>query len=125
MAREMHGSMVAQEENLSCYLLNAFSLKMLPAQTTALRATELAVDDAARLAVRCLSAVGHRSTAELYRLALGVPVPYCRQRNVRLYPGDYAVVGQYVGARRPEGCRLPPSPEIRWMLVEVLDASDL
>lgn len=49
----------------------------------------------------CLSAIGHRATAELLGEILGTPVESVR-RAVHLEPGDRALVLQVLG-RLPEG----------------------
>ena len=85
------------------YLLNAFSLSMLPTDTSVILSVRgVEVEEVRKLlGSDFISAVGHESTAELLSNILGVAVKFNRT-TVRLEPGDMAVVFQLLG-RPPEG----------------------
>jgi len=63
------------------------------------------------------SCVGHADIAAVVSGLIGIDVPVNRV-SVSLQPGDVLVVGQYVGARLPEGCKaLPDGAQIDWYIV--------
>ena len=101
------------------FLLNAFSLNMLPAGGATIRVRTADLEQA-RLACAD-SAVGHADTARIFSAVLGVPVAWAR-RTIAMQVGDCAVVGQYRGPRLPEGAtELPEGSAVEWLLVEVFD----
>ena len=109
-------------------LLNAFSLSMVetPAQICATeinaqeaRAHLLALAEEAGETELIQFAVGHADTAAVFETILDLPVTVNRI-NVRLKPGDKAIVGQYTGPRLPEGARaLPEGAQIRWLAIAI------
>lgn len=106
------------------YLANAFSLNMLsPGDSTAHLAVSRVKETAPPL-LRALchdaeSVVGHPDTARLFSSLIGMDVP-CNRATVTLSPGDQMIVGQYVGARLPEGAtQLPEGARVDWFIVEV------
>ncbi len=104
---------------MATWLGNAFSLSMLPPVGASLACTPLTLAEAQLLSRGAESAVGHADTAELYAHLLERPVAVQRL-TLRLAAGDVMVVGQYSGARLPEGARvLPEGAELRWWRVEV------
>lgn len=102
------------------YLLNAFSLNMLPQGFScgSLTIDAMSVGDVRRvLSGGFTSAVGHADTAAVFGSVLGTTVP-CNRANVTLSIGDSAVVGQYTGPRLPEGATsLPDGATIKWFRV--------
>jgi len=100
------------------YILNAFSLGMLPAVACNLAVRPLTREEARELADGAESAVGHESTAAIFGAELDRHV-ICARSTVALQRGDVAVVGQYVGPRLPEGAtQLPEGARIEWRRVE-------
>jgi hypothetical protein len=85
------------------YLLNAFSLSMLPTDTPVILSVRgVDVEEVRKLlGSDFISAIGHESTAALLSNILGVDVKFNRTA-VKLEPGDMAVVFQLLG-RPPEG----------------------
>lgn len=68
-------------------------------------------------ALSATSVVGHADIAAALSGMVGVDVPVNRV-SVSLQPGDKLVVGQYVGPRLPEGCKiLPDGAKIEWYIV--------
>ena len=66
-----------------------------------------------------ISIVGHQDTANLFSNLLCMDVPMNRV-SVTLEKGDILIVGQYQGARLPEGTSvLPEEASINWMCVHV------
>jgi len=103
------------------FVANAFSLNMLASLDASIKVTACALQRAQDLCRvhRLTSAVGHADTAAVFGAQLGTEVP-CARATVRLQPGDWLLVGQYVGPRLPEGAKtLPEGAEIRWCIVEV------
>lgn len=103
------------------FLLNSFSFNMLPAGVfpCSIVAKEISVSEAGILASGAESAVGHEDTARVFSTVLGTSVAYNRT-NVTLKKGDQVLVGQYRGARLPEGAtELPAGATIQWLLVTV------
>jgi hypothetical protein len=121
------------------YVLNAFSLSMLDRasqdgapsgylrqghESPGVARIPRPIDDPKRLIQdhtarggQVVSAVGHADTAAVFSTILGFPVEPNRV-NVRLAPGDIALVGQYVGPRLPEGATtLPHGATIEWWVV--------
>lgn len=101
------------------FLTNAFSLNMLASLPASVRAEEVSREDAAALAAKATSAVGHADTAAVFSSVLGVPVP-ANRATVSLAKGDRVLVGQYRGPRLPEGATtLPEGATIQWVVVTV------
>lgn len=93
----------------SIFLLNAFSLQMLPAFPCCVIFKEIE-----SLPEGLTSAIGHQDTANV----LGVPM---NRVNVSLKPGDVAYVAQLQGGRLPEGATtLPDGFSFKFIKVEVL-----
>ena len=64
-----------------------------------------------------VSAVGHLDTAALFFTVLGREIAPNRV-SIKLGPRDFALVGQYVGPRLPEGTKtLPEGAAIQWWWV--------
>jgi len=102
-------------------LLNAFTPAMLEAFPSVVSFIEIKEEAARKLASDGVeSCVGHAGSAELYSARLGVAVPVNRV-NVRLFPGETALLGQYTGPRLPEGKILTAeelaAAPMRWLLV--------
>jgi hypothetical protein len=90
------------------FLLNAFSLQMVAAESYSVRVTEIK-----SLPAGLESAVGHADTAAV----LGVE---CRRVNVALEVGDTAYVAQLQGGRLPEGSKtLPAGFTFKFLKVEI------
>lgn len=103
------------------YLLNAFSANLLVSFPAQVQFTPLSTDAARELLVGgFLSAVGHPDTAALFSRLLGLEVPV-RRVSATLPPGAWAVLGQYRGARLPEGVVvLPDDAVVEWFQVMIL-----
>lgn len=109
------------------FLLNAFSINMLPVGAAKVSFVDLTLEEAkARLSHGFESAVGHADTAAVFADVLGVAVP-CNRTSVSI-PGPRvwgmsswsALVGQYSGPRLPDGANtLPNGAVIRWVAVLV------
>ena len=99
------------------YLGNAFSLGMLPYDDeVALVVTAISPSD---IPADAESVVGHPDTAALYTKLLERPIAMNRV-TTKLLAGDVLFVGQYSGARLPEGATsLPEGAYIKWLKVEV------
>ena len=78
------------------YLLNAFSLQMLPDFNC-----QVSFKEVESLPEGLTSAIGHQDTANV----LGVPM---NRVNVKLQHGETAYVAQLVGGRLPEGSTTLP-----------------
>jgi len=104
------------------WLVNAFSLGMLPAERRwSLTVEPVTTAVAALFAADAESAVGHATTAALYSELLGVQVA-CSRVAITLAQGDIALVGQYDGPRLAEGATsLPEGARLRWLLVRVTE----
>lgn len=108
------------------FLLNAFSLNMLPAGVAKVTFSDVTLDQARALVAQGFeSAVGHADTAAVMGSLLGVDVPAARV-SVAIQARAYgvapwqALVGQYSGPRLPEGASaLPEGAVIRWVTVYV------
>jgi hypothetical protein len=109
------------------YLLNAFSIGMLPVGVTKVTFADVTVEQARAMLQQkgFESAVGHADTAAVMGTLLGVDVPAARvsvaipARAYGVAPWQ-ALVGQYSGARLPEGATaLPEGAGIRWVAVYV------
>lgn len=102
------------------FLINAFSVNMLPAGSPAtVTFSPLTVADAAALVADCTSAVGHADTANVIATVLGVPVAMNRA-TVTLSPGDRALLAQYRGPRLAEGATtLPDGATLDFLLVTI------
>jgi uncharacterized protein DUF1874 len=101
------------------YLINSFSAGMLTDFPAKVDFSEIDVKTARLIFEKfgLQSAVGHADTAAVFSAALGMPVEFNRT-SVSLH--DYAVLGQYVGPRLPEGAtQLPEGASIKWLLIEV------
>jgi len=63
------------------------------------------------------SCIGHNDVAKILSQLIGLEIPVNRI-SISLVPGDVLVVGQYVGARLPEGATsLPEGARIDWYIV--------
>jgi len=102
------------------YLVNAFSLNMLPSfeGEVVIKIKKLTLEEARTLlAGGFTSAVGHEDTARLLTGLLGVEVPFNRT-GVLLTGDDEALVAQYRGPRLPEGAtELPEGAAFEFFLV--------
>lgn len=112
------------------YLVNAFSLNMLPPrapgvfpgyQYNFLRITPenalKAWNGVYEGIVERIAAIGHADTAKIVSGILGVEIPPARV-TVTLGEGDGCLVAQYTGPRLPEGATvLPSGAEIVWWWV--------
>ena len=106
---------------MAIYLSNAFSLSMIAHLghcdldvTTNICNYQQMVED-----LKPTSIVGHQDTANLFSNILGVDVPMNRV-SITLNKGDTLIVGQYSGARLPEGTSvLPEGASITWICVYV------
>ena len=106
---------------MSIYLSNAFSLSMIAHLghcdldvTTNICNYQQMVED-----LKPISVVGHEDTANLFSNLLGMPIPMNRV-SITLNKGDTLIVGQYSGARLPEGTSvLPEGASITWTCVHV------
>lgn len=115
-----------KNQNRSCYLLNAFSINMLPDGVTKITCAEITLEQARSiLKDNFISAVGHTDTANLFSSVLGFNVPMNRltitiaKRNYGVEPW-VAVVGQYSGPRLEEGTTtLPEGATIRWFSIYI------
>lgn len=101
-------------------ILNAFSLNMVEDLSSfQISGKEISVKEAAVLASKAESAVGHADTAAVFSTVLGVTVP-ANRTTVSLEKGDVVLVGQYRGPRLEEGATtLPEGAQIVWVLVEI------
>ena len=100
------------------FLLNAFSINMLTGFPVNVSFTEVSSDYVASLE-GLVSAIGHADTAAVFGDVLGVPV-LSNRATVSLVSGDKAIVGQYRGARLPEGTtKLPEGSTIQWLEISV------
>lgn len=115
------------------YLLNAFSISMVPDGAlleidpiTEVHAKQFAVSGVPSVYLDCISAIGHANTAAVISGMLGADVPVNRI-NVKLIPGhDAAIVAQYSGPRLPEGAKtLPDGAKIEWFSVRVRPVNSL
>ncbi len=111
------------------YIVNAFSLNMLPDEVILFRpvmlhASKRFVIDAIRRAqenkyegVEC--AIGHPDTARVVMNDLGLDLP-CERKAITFRPGaDKLIVAQYRGPRLPEGAtELPDDATIEYWFVE-------
>lgn len=102
------------------FLLNAFSLNMIPDAVGEIHYQVIPERLAASyVAQGVTSAVGHADTANVFSAVLGAEVP-CNRTTVTMNKGDRALVGQYSGPRLPEGAKtLPEGATIKWILVHV------
>jgi len=107
------------------WILNAFSLNMLPASSeVVVRIRRLTLQEAQSVARTAQSAVGHANTAEVMARELGLPIGFDR-RTVALEEGDECLVGQYDGRRLPEGAvQLPSGGSMVWLLVRLERAGE-
>lgn len=63
------------------------------------------------------SAVGHADTAAVFADQLGLPILQNRI-SVKLKSGEFALIGQYIGPRLPEGAvALPEGATFEWWIV--------
>src|SRR5690606_8382567 len=85
------------------YLVNAFSIQMLPGPAT-VRFDEI---DATEVPADVVSAIGHADTAAVLTNMLGFEVPMNRI-NVTLDENTELYVAQLVGGRLPEGSTTLP-----------------
>ena len=111
--------------NPTLYIANAFSVNMLIGMECGMMkgvVFEKVTLGRARELVNCnkeiiSSAVGHVDTAAVISSLLETQIPVNRI-SVKLVPGSYLLLGQFSGARLPEGCTtLPQDATIDWYLV--------
>ena len=104
------------------FVLNAFSLQMLDLRFhSVLEIQPMDSNDVRFILLNndFESAVGHNDTAEVFTNQLHILIPENRI-NVKLNPGDMAIVGQLTGGRLPEGTTtLPDGFNIQWVRVNV------
>lgn len=108
------------------FILNAFSINMLPIGAAKVTFTDVTPEQARALAARGFdSAVGHAATAAVFSDVLVVEITMNRATvaiPARVYgaPPWKALVGQYSGPRLEEGATsLPEGATIRWVTVYV------
>lgn len=112
------------------YVLNSFSLDMLPQGVTRVNFADVSLETARAIAKEqdLVSAVGHADTAATFSKLLGVEIPANDQTVTIPQRGGvadwvapwHALVGQYPGPRLPEGATaLPEGASIRWIAVYV------
>lgn len=123
------GGFCEQPASRRLFILNAFSLSMLQANSlwtdNRLAIRHLADDEARRLLEVCaeakyrlVSGVGHADTARVFSNILGTEVPMNRV-SIDFGGGDLLLIGQYSGPRLPEGAtELPEGAAIRWFTVQ-------
>jgi hypothetical protein len=105
-------------------LLNAFTPAMLPAFPFTVSFYEVTLEQAKVLIAKCglESCVGHAAATEMYSAKLGVPVPLNRCQT-QLASGEFALLGQYMGPRLPEGKVLTAEEQaqapMKWLVVLV------
>ena len=102
------------------YLVNAFSINMLPRKQQHMTFVPITEDEArVLLGQGFVSAIGHAETADVLEDMLGLPVP-ANRINVTLQEGDEVIVAQYIGPRLPEGATtLPEGARIEFWLVQL------
>ncbi len=108
------------------YLVNAFSINMLPPDGAAVEFRPISISQAAALlrsADGVTNAIGHADTAALVASVLqaeGYTPPPAERINVRLTTGLTAIVAQYTGPRLPEGATsLPEGAQISFWAVTI------
>ncbi len=105
------------------YLLNAFSLNMIPEFPCNIQVQKISLEEAQSALIHVResdSAVGHPDTARVFSSQLGRRIEPQRI-NVSLERGNEALVGQYRGPRLAEGAtQLPEGATIQWLLVTLL-----
>lgn len=123
------GGFCEQPASRRLFVLNAFSLSMLQADSlwtdSRLAIRHLSDDEARKLLEVCteakyriVSGVGHADTARIFSGILGTEVPMNRV-SIDFGGGDLLLVGQYNGPRLPEGAtELPEGASIRWLTVQ-------
>ena len=104
------------------FICNAFSLSMLPEWAEGLSTKRLSSEEAREIvrihADKVVSAVGHADTCQVFRGILNTFLEPNRI-SVRIDRCTPALVGQYQGARLPEGAtELPEGASIQWFLIE-------
>ena len=106
---------------MAVYLSNAFSLSMVSHIGSCNLSINSNICNYQEMveSLEPLSIVGHQDTANLFSNILGVDVPMNRV-SITLNKGDTLIVGQYSGARLPEGTSvLPEGASITWICVYV------
>lgn len=109
---------------MKIFLANAFSINMIPSalnHQVSVFFRPLSPKQAwEMLEEGFVPAIGHEDTANLVQADLGLPESPFARISVAAHPGDFIVVGQYVGPRLPEGATsLPEGASIRYFLVEI------
>ncbi len=109
------------------YLVNAFSLNMLPREWRRYEFVPLSPAEAAVLVYvlrdQVQNVIGHADTAAVVAAALqaevaGLELPAPQRATVRLERDDEVLVAQYTGPRLPEGAtRLPEGAKLEFWLV--------
>lgn len=108
------------------FILNAFSINMLPIGAAKVTFTDVTTEQARALVAHGFkSTVGHPATAAMFSEVLGVKI-LLNRTTVAIPPRAYgvapwrALVGQYSGPRLEEGATsLPEGAAIRWVTVYV------
>ena len=118
------------------YLVNAFSLNMLPDGPSGIvRWYRITPSDAANClrGSACTNAIGHVETDNVVRTLLkeyACHLPPGQRLSVKLRPypqdglgaaGDALIVAQYIGPRLPEGAtELPPGAKIEFFALDCM-----
>lgn len=101
-------------------ITNAFSINMLERRGQTIEFIPVEIQAVKNLLSHETweSAVGHADTARIFSNVLGVNIP-ANRANVELRDGERSlIVGQYIGARLPEGTtELPEGARIDWWQV--------
>lgn len=102
------------------YIVNAFSINMLPRERVSVVFTPISNGEAAAIAAEGLeSAIGHADTACVVGSLLGIDLSANRV-DIKVAPGDRLLVAQYTGPRLPEGATaLPEGAKIEFWVAEV------
>ena len=101
------------------YIVNGFSFNMLSSLRALIRSTPISVDEAARYAATCESAVGHADVAAIFSATLGVPIAMNRA-TIKVAPGQSVLLGSYIGPRLSEGTKeLPEGATIEWAIIDI------
>ena len=106
---------------MTWYIGNAFSLSMLSADGT-LRCQRASIEQVRHWVAqtRPTSFMGHADIARIVSEQLAVYDIPVNRTNIKLQPGDNAIIAQYMGARLPEGAtELPEGARIEYFLVAI------
>ena len=106
------------------FILNAFSLNMVPFQVCNIAMMELSVEGVQEIIEDegLESGIGHPDTAKIIGNMIGIELPVNRA-NITLKQGDKVLIGQYMGPRLPEGATvLPEGARIKFIKISVTKA---